>query len=141
MTGTIRLHNYRNHRRRLVRLEPGVNAVIGENGCGKSNLLEALFFLLQGRLLRAADAAEVISEGEKEAAIEGCFDLEGQVRVRARISGEGREREKTAEERLQAVCFQPDDIWMVKGGPEARRKNLECINLLLTKLKKDDRLL
>lgn len=99
--------------------------MIGENGCGKSNLLEALFFLLQGRSLRAADAAEIITYGEQEAAIEGCFDLEGQVRVRARISGEGREREKTAEERLQAVCFQPDDIWMVKGGPEARRKNLD----------------
>lgn len=134
MTGTIRLHNYRNYRRFLAKFEPGINVVIGENGRGKTNLLEALFFLMQGKSMRAADAAEMIYRGEEEAVIEGIFELDFQIRARARISMEGKERERTAEERLLAVSFQPDDIWMVKGGPEARRKSLDEVVSYVRKL-------
>jgi DNA replication and repair protein RecF len=122
---SVELYNYRNYDRRKVELKPGINAVIGDNGLGKTNLLEALFFLLEGRSPRGVEAKEVIRWGEENAAVEGLLDVGRESWARINIGSDGVKRKGETERKMGAVCFQPDDVWMLKGGPEARRKQLD----------------
>jgi DNA replication and repair protein RecF len=129
----VKLYNFRNYSRKQVDFERGINIVIGKNGQGKTNLLEALFFLLQGKSMRTSDAKEMIKRGEEEALVEGIVDEGREVRLRLVIGKEGNVKGRRTAGGLEAVSFQPDDIWMVKGGPEVRRKNLDEV---VTGLKK-----
>jgi DNA replication and repair protein RecF len=108
-----------------MEFEPGINVVIGDNGRGKTNLLEALFFLLQGKSMRTSDTVELIRHGDEEAVVEGVFDVGREIKTRAVITRDGKSPAGRKTEEIQAVSFQPDDIWMVKGGPEARRRYLD----------------
>jgi DNA replication and repair protein RecF len=59
----LSLTDFRNYRSLTVNLEPGAIVLSGENGAGKTNLLEAVSFLSPGRGLRRATYAEVVREG------------------------------------------------------------------------------
>jgi DNA replication and repair protein RecF len=133
VTGTLRLYNFRNYGSFRADLENGINAVIGDNGRGKTNLLEALFFLLQGRSMRNCDAGEMVNNEEKEAVVEGRFDIGREIKVRTVINREGKMQWAGRTTEIQAASFQPDDIWMVKGGPEIRRRYLDDATLELKK--------
>lgn len=121
----IRLKDYRNYESSAIEFEPGINVVIAGNGRGKSNLLEALFFLLQGRSMRTSDERELVRNGEEEAVIEAAIRKGRDIKVRNVISREEGVKGKKPPKDITAVSFQPDDIWMVKGGPEARRRYLD----------------
>ncbi|MEW6555531.1 MAG: DNA replication and repair protein RecF [Actinomycetota bacterium] len=127
MTGTLRLENYRNYPSFRAEFNGGINAVIGDNGRGKTNLLEALFFLLQGRSMRNCDMGDMVKDGEEEAVVEGRFDIGREVRIRTVINREGKTQWAGKSEEIRAVVFQPDDIWMVKAGPEVRRRYLDDV--------------
>ena len=125
MLRSVRLQDFRNYERLVLELRPGINVVIGGNGRGKTNLLEALFLLLQGRSMRGSDAGEMVKRGREAVVVEGVIDLGREVKVRVSVASDGSLRGKGTREGMGAVCFQPDDIWMLKGGPEARRKSLD----------------
>lgn len=125
MVRNVRLLDFRNYERAEEDFQPGLNVVIGSNGKGKTNLLEALFLLLQGRSFRSGDAKEMVRNGAGSAMIEGVVDDGIEIKIRLVIDGDGGLRGKRRLEGTGAVSFQPDDIWMVKGGPEARRRNLD----------------
>lgn len=123
----VSLRDFRNYERRRVEFAEGINIIIGGNGRGKSNLLEALFLMLQGRSTKAAEGREMIREGQRIALVEGALDAGREVSLRIVIEEDGTIRGKRRIEGLGAVCFQPDDIWMVKGGPETRRKYVDDV--------------
>ncbi len=125
MTGLLRLSDFRNYHSSVTRFDPGINVVIGDNGRGKTNLLEALFFLVQGRSMRTSDLRELVKSGEEEAIIDGVFEAGREIKSRISIDKEGRVKGRKRMEGLQAHSFQPDDIWMIKGGPESRRRYLD----------------
>jgi len=133
MIGKIKLHDFRNYHNRTVEFKPGINVVIGDNGRGKTNLLEALFFLLQGRSMRAVDVRELVRNGAGEAVIEGVIFKGREIKLRNVINGEGEVKGRRKLQEIRAVSFQPDDIWMVKGGPDARRK---CLDEVIVEIKK-----
>jgi DNA replication and repair protein RecF len=116
-----------------MEFEPGINAVIGDNGQGKTNLLEALFFLLTERPARTNDISELIEHGEEEARVEGTFNVGREIVKRIVIDRDGRVRKRGETEEIGTALFQPDDIWMVKGGPEARRRNLDAATMEIKK--------
>ena len=61
--GRLRLTNFRNYASADVRLEPGLVVLTGENGAGKTNLLEAVSLLTPGRGLRRASYADMAGKG------------------------------------------------------------------------------
>jgi DNA replication and repair protein RecF len=120
-----------------VELVPSARATIltGENGQGKTNLLEAIFFLTTLKPLRAARLQELVRFGAGRAVVAGDFAGAGgprrvavQIEAGARTASlDGKVQEKLDGyfEGLAAVCFSPDDLLLVKGGPEARRRFID----------------
>ena len=120
-----------------VDLEPSPRATIllGENGQGKTNLLEAIYFLATLKPLRAGRLAELIRFGEPRAQVAADFDGPGGIRRAAVqveaggrtafLDGKPQDRLDVYFEGLAAVCFAPDDLLLVKAGPEGRRRFLD----------------
>ena len=120
-----------------VALEPSPRAtvLVGENGQGKTNLLESVFFLTTLRPLRQARLAELVRIGDENARVAGDFDGPGGTRAvaveispagrSALLDGKPQDRLDTYFEGLAAVAFTPDDLLLVKGGPEGRRRFLD----------------
>jgi DNA replication and repair protein RecF len=124
---SIILRDFRNYSNEERVFKEGLNIIIGVNGRGKTNLLEAIFFLLQGRSTRTNDVKEMIRKGSEEALVEGRFEIEGERKERVVINREEGARRGRRIDYLEAVSFQPDDMWMIKKGPEARRGALDEI--------------
>ena len=120
-----------------VELVPGprTTVAVGENGQGKTNLLEGLYFLATLKSLRAAKLSELVAFGEQTAKVTGRFLLNGaereisvEVEAGARRASVDGKRAATLEAYfggVSVVAFTPDDLQVVKGGPEGRRNFLD----------------
>jgi DNA replication and repair protein RecF len=120
-----------------VELRPGIFSLIGPNGGGKTNLLEALYFALTGRSFRTSDRRELIPFGERLARAEATVRDEDGVehRLLAAISrDEGRrhlldgspaDAATLAGHRPPVAVFSPDRLALVKGPPAERRAHLD----------------
>ena len=135
---SLTLHDFRNVREARIDPSSRSTVLVGPNGQGKTNLLEALFLLCTLKPLRATRLAELVRFGAERARVEGEFDGSGGVRtVAVEIGPEGRTafldgKPLASTDRLDAffdgraaVCFSPDDLLLVKGGPDQRRRFLD----------------
>jgi DNA replication and repair protein RecF len=114
---------------------PRATILLGENGQGKTNLLEAIYLLTTLKPLRAGRLAELVRFGEERAQVAADFDGPGglrraavQVQAGGRtafLDGKPQERLDSYFEGLAAVCFAPDDLLLVKAGPDGRRRFLD----------------
>ena len=64
----LELYNFRNYEKETVSFGDEVNIIYGDNGMGKTNIIEALYYFSYGRSFRA-NGREIIREGEKESKI------------------------------------------------------------------------
>jgi DNA replication and repair protein RecF len=118
-----------------VALSPRTTVLAGQNGQGKTNFLEACYLLTTLRPLRAQKIAELIRFGEGEAQVRGRFQLAGGVREveialrdghrSARVDGKPVRDPDELFGGLAVVAFTPDDLSLVKGGPDGRRRLLD----------------
>src|SRR5690349_24972811 len=75
----LQLRDFRSYERGELRLGPGLTVVAGQNGAGKTNLLEALYFACTGRSCRTANEREVVRFGAALTRLElRCEDALGQ---------------------------------------------------------------
>src|SRR5438045_1173785 len=133
----LQLKNHRNYRFLDLEPGPGVNVVIGANGQGKTNLLEAVAMLALSSSPRARRESELVGPvgpGSRiEAAIEDgaltrelaiALDVEGE-RTKRTIEVDGaRRRAFDLPGNFRVTLFWPDDLGLVKAGPEMRRRFL-----------------
>lgn len=143
MSGGARLcalsvRDFRNLER--VELEPPAEGfvVVGDNGQGKTNLLEAIYYLELLRSVRGARDPDLVRFGapgfhvaarmETDAAREIAvgFERAGK-RKRVRLDGVVCERLSEAVGALPAVLFSPADVELVAGGPATRRRFLDIL--------------
>jgi len=133
----LQLKNHRNYAQ--LDLSPGadVNVFIGANGQGKTNLLEAVAMLALSSSPRARRESELVGPvgpGSRiEAAIEDgaltrelaiALDVEGE-RTKRTIEVDGaRRRAFDLPGNFRVTLFWPDDLGLVKAGPELRRRFL-----------------
>lgn len=119
-------------------LEPGArfNVLSGDNGQGKSNLLEAIHYLGSLRSFRLAGRDDLIGHEAKQAVLAGRFDASpapvdakiGLDRRKARkLSLHGKRPRSTAAwiATLHVVLFHPGDLSLASGSPEGRRSLLD----------------
>ncbi|TAN33346.1 DNA replication/repair protein RecF [bacterium] len=133
----LQLKNHRNYAQLDLTPGPGVNVFIGANGQGKTNLLEAVAMLALSASPRARREFELVGpvagasriEAEVETAgktveLAITLNLEGE-RARRVIEVDGiRRRAFDLPGHFRVTLFWPDDLGLVKGGPELRRRFL-----------------
>ncbi len=134
----LELRHFRNLGIQELRFPPEGVAVIGENAQGKTNLLEAIYYLESFRSFRGA------GDGELAEFTKDVFHLKGSVagngrttvavgfdrkRRKKRVSVDGNEaiRFTRALGHLGAVVFSPADVELVNGGPRLRRRFLDIV--------------
>ncbi|HKO38315.1 MAG TPA: DNA replication and repair protein RecF [Solirubrobacterales bacterium] len=120
-----------------VELTAGIVSVIGPNGTGKTNLIEALYFALTGRSFRTSDRRDLIPFGESlaraEATIRDDDGLERKLlaavsRTEGRrhlLDGSPADPATIARSRPPVAVFAPDRLTLVKGPPAERRAHLD----------------
>lgn len=132
-----RILDFRNLAEVQLRFSPGVNLLVGDNGQGKSNLLEALNYPALGRSFRGSRDEELVrfgsgcanvsltARGEDGADIEFEYAIERGRGRRFRIDGDPVRRKADLLGRLSTVVFDPQTVLLVRGGPEGRRRYLD----------------
>jgi DNA replication and repair protein RecF len=119
-----------------VALEPGVSVLVGPNGEGKTNLVEAIAYLSTLGSHRVASDAPLVRSGAGRAAIRGQVQRDGravtiEVEVvpgranRAKVNGSPVPRPREILGLLRTVLFAPEDLSLVKGDPDGRRRFLD----------------
>lgn len=129
----IKLWNFRNYKEAEVSFDPGINIFLGDNAQGKTNLLEAIFFLGGGKSYRTTYDREILRWGEDVFALSGDLwvsDRDYQVKVMYRREGKKRVKENGLEGsklkgNFKVVIFSPEDLDLVKGSPSLRRDFLD----------------
>lgn len=129
---SIQVEAFRNLVSQQLAFSQGINLLVGDNGQGKTNLLEAVHMLASLRSFRPAKLSEMIGRGHQRAEISAQVEQAGlPVSLRLTIEANGRrlwvgQRPVSAVAdflgQLSAVAFTPDDLAMVKGGPALRRR-------------------
>ena len=133
----LRLYDFRNYKQLQLELDPGVNLIIGENAQGKTNLLEAVSYLSTGRSFRTAKTQELIRFGASFADLNADVFSQGREQsVRAVLFAGRRPRQlylggvkqKSAAKLpgvLTTVLFCPEDLLVLKGGSQPRRRLID----------------
>lgn len=128
---SLHLHQFRSHVDAQFTFDLNVTSIIGPNGSGKTNILEAIYTLMMGKSFRDGDD-ELITYDEDWYRIEGVID-ETNRELRYQPSNKGKQLlidgaskgRFTYRQQLPVVLFEPDDLLMIHGSPSARRKYLD----------------
>lgn len=135
------MHDFRNYHDEEAEFDEGVNFVIGRNAQGKTNLLEAIHCLGGLGSPRAQDAA-LIRDGAERAVLHGRMKRASrQVQVdiewrpgrgaRCLLNGSPLQGTRGLSEVMVCVFFGPDDLLVIKGSPEGRRRLLDDLGVKL----------
>jgi DNA replication and repair protein RecF len=138
----LSLLDFRSYASADVELEPGVNAFVGRNGRGKTNLVEAIGYVATLGSHRVATDAPLIRSGADRAVVRtrivrgdraSTVELEitqGKAN-RARINRGQAVRARDVLGVLRTVLFAPEDLALVKGEPDGRRRFMDQLLVLM----------
>lgn len=135
----VRLHSVRNIEAAELSPSPRFNLISGDNGQGKTSVLEALYLVATTRSFRTERLGQVLRSGDPEARVaasvrEGQFERQLAVRLGPRgrqVELDGK-RPKTLSSyavRTPVVVFHPRDLELVTGGASERRRLLDRLIL------------
>ena len=131
----VHMKNFRNYATLAMSFDGGVHLFSGFNAQGKTNLLEAIFLSAMGKSFRTGHDEELIGWEASESSVDIVFSNKVAVHELSFLflRGEGREnklngrivRKKDIIGLMNAVLFSPEDLWLVKGNPSARRRFID----------------
>jgi len=137
------LDDFRSYARAALTLAPGVTALIGRNGAGKTNVLEAIHLVARGDSPRARDDAELVRWGANTARVSAQVERVDDARSvdivlfapragerrrprRYLLDGAGKRADEAVGE-LAVVSFFPEDVQLLAEAPSARRRYLDAM--------------
>jgi len=129
---SLRLFNFRNLSNSTVRFSSGLNIVQGENGQGKTNLMEAVYLLGTTKSFRRCRLNELVANEETACSLSGQVTGRDRTdelhfRIEGGVKSFGRGEETTGSlfeyiGSLDTLAFTGEHLSIVRGGPEERRK-------------------
>ncbi|NNC80698.1 MAG: DNA replication/repair protein RecF [Acidimicrobiales bacterium] len=137
----LSLQGFRSHDDFSMAFAPGVTAIVGPNGSGKTNIVEAVAWLATTRSFRGAPTDALIKRGSEVAIVRGQLRGENnrELLLEAELSRTGRTRIQMNKQKVQrardlagvmaVTVFAPDDLELVKGSPGERRTYLDHVLL------------
>jgi DNA replication and repair protein RecF len=139
----VELTDFRSYERVAVDLDPGVAVLVGQNGVGKTNLVEALGYVATLDSHRVATDAPLVRAGAASAVIRCEIVHDGRELLveleivpgkanRARLNRSPVRRSREVLGALRMVLFAPEDLELVRGDPAERRRYLD--DLLVARL-------
>ena len=137
---SMRLRDFRGYQQVMLSPPEGVTVLVGENGAGKTNLLEAVHLCCLGRSHRTSNDREMIRKDMETAAVQLIVERkDGKHEVGVRLFENARRKKivyvngKTAPRmgelmgHATCVIFSPEDLGLVKDGPQTRRSFLDML--------------
>lgn len=129
----LKLVNFRNYEKLEISFNDHLNLIYGNNGMGKTNLVEAICVLALTRTFRAVVDKNLIYRDKNVLKIEGNVKNNYSNNYKVIISDEGKKvkinNNKVAKisdyiSKINVVIFNPDDLRIIKDTPSIRRKNM-----------------
>ncbi|MEM7572368.1 MAG: DNA replication/repair protein RecF [Bacteroidota bacterium] len=131
---SLKLTSFKNYEQQTLELAARLNAFVGHNGAGKTNLLEAIYYLCMGKSYDSRQDSYSMRHGSDFFRLDGQFAqpdhrivLKVQHRKPKVIERDGRAYERLAQHvgLLPVVLIVPDDVRLVHEGSEYRRRLLD----------------
>ncbi|MCD5317069.1 DNA replication/repair protein RecF [Kineosporia babensis] len=137
----LSLADFRSYESAELPLEPGVTALVGPNGQGKTNLVEAIGYIASHSSHRVSTDFPLIRAGAARAVVRTAIQRDDRKSLveleiaakgsnRARINRSPVTRPRDALGMLRTVLFAPEDLVIVKGDPDSRRRFMDDLLVL-----------
>lgn len=135
----IEILNFKNIPNAKLEFSPGVNCLLGMNGMGKSNLLDAIHLLSMARTMSSLPDSSLLKHGEDMMLVKGDFNTDANTKdsiscgiargKRKSLKRNGKEYAKFSEHigNYPIVISTPDDSRIVSGSGEERRKLMDMV--------------
>lgn len=136
----IRLTHFRNYDHMTLNPHEGINLLFGQNGSGKTNLLEAIHYCSLGKSHRMNNDQSIVEQGEKEGScIITLRNQTGKRNIAVQFTpSEPQKKNIFIDQKkinrfsdlmgcLQCVIFSPEDLAIVREGPSVRRRYLDMM--------------
>lgn len=132
----LQLKNYRNYEALELYFDQNINVIIGENAQGKTNILEALYLLAFTKSFRTSNdkelikfdaefakvTAKLVKANQKPLPLELIYHQQGK---KVKINHLEKQRMSQFIGMLNVVIFAPEDLMLVKGAPQIRRRFID----------------
>ena len=132
---SLTIKNFRNHNYLTYDFQKGLNVLTGPNGVGKTNVVEAIYYLSLARSFRLNEDEGLIEKGKEKAEISATIDEGGikrkihivigkdvkQIQINAKPIAKLSELAKVT----NIILFEPKDVMLFRGLPKNRRNFLD----------------
>lgn len=129
---SIRMTSFRNHTKTELTFGPGINVIWGENGSGKTSVLEAIYILSTGKSFKTKRLPEIIKEDFETTRVSGIFsrkDQKKEIAIGQTKTGRRKITINSAPAQIrelllesQTVLLSPEEEEITKGAPSVRRQ-------------------
>jgi DNA replication and repair protein RecF len=130
---SIELYQFRSYQQQRFTFEPAGNLIIGANGSGKTNLLEAIAYTSMGKSIRFHQDKELIKNSEEQFSVLAMYETDLKLALKIqlvydasrkilKINDEIKRQLSTLFADVKVIYCAPDDIGLVNGSPRQRRQ-------------------
>ena len=128
----LSLFSFRNHEKKEITFSKGITVIWGENGSGKTSLLEAIYILSLGKSFKTHKQSSIIKKGHSSYVLKGDFsygEITNSVAIQTnlnntktiKVNGKTIKNRKEIIGKNNVVVLSPEDQVITKGGPKERR--------------------
>lgn len=132
----LELNRFRNYDSQRIEFDPGINIIYGNNGEGKTNIVEAVYILSFGRSFRTSKDKEMIHLGSETSYVRALVNSQGRdykidyrlsksIKKAIKINNLPIEKLSDLLGTINVVVFSPEDLKLVKEGPKERRSFID----------------
>ena len=132
---SLSVKNFRNHPSKTFDFNSGINLIVGDNASGKTNIVEAIYYLSLARSFRGVDDSDIITRQNDYSQIDAVViegDRKRTIRILITKKGRsvivnGKKVSKLSEltKIVNVLLFEPKDVMLFRGSPKERRNFLD----------------